>query len=567
MREIITTKIIDRSDASRSLLTISMIVEWIRKYIEKHGRKPTLKDGYIEFTKNETWSKIDTNLREGNRGLPGNSSLAKLIETEFGIRGYHNPLSLTKELIIDWIKQHFKKYDKKPTMSDGVVEFAIDEYKGITWGTVNIHLWQGGRGLLGGSSLADLNAEILGTRNHKKLPTLTEEVICKWISQFNHKYGSYPTTKHGIIEFSDDEYKGETWERIDVSLQEGNRGLPGKSSLGKLIEEKFGIRIYRKSLLPSYCKSTLLTLDIIRFWIQSYINKYGTKPTEKRGIIEFADEEHIGITWQTVAFAMSRGTRGLQERISLAQFIAKEFGIANHRSLEPFTTVIIKDWVSKFIKKYGRKPTANDGIIEFTKSGYDNITWATLDSAFNKGSRGLIGQSSLAEFIKENFGIKNHNYPPPISLYYLDVWIKKYMNLHGRKPIVQSGIVEFVDGQYKGITWAAINSALQKGRRGLPGGISLPQYIEARFEIKRSGNPPPLTESVILDWARQYIAKYKKNPTVQTGIIEFTEDEYKDETWRAVDAALRRGSRTLAGKSSLANLIHDKFGIKNHVKV
>ncbi len=263
---------------------------------------------------------------------------------------------------------------------------------------------------------------------------------------------------------------------------------------------------------------------------------------------------------------MTRGSRGFQKGDSLAQFIAREFKIPNHRSSKPLTGEIIKNWVDQFIQKHERKPTRNDGVIEFAENDYKNTKWTTVDSSLKNGRRGLPGESSLAEFIKEHFGIKNRNYPPEISIDQVCVWIQKYIDMNGKKPTVKSGPIKFAEGPHEGITWAAVNSALQGSRRGLSGRISLPQLIEKRFEIKRSGNPPPLSESIILIWVRKYIEKYGKKPTAKSGSIEFAKGKYKRETWLAVDAALRRGTRSLTAQSSLANLIHDKLGLKNHLK-
>jgi len=48
-------------------------------YRDRHGRWPTLWRGAIEDAPGETWAAADAALKRGGRGLPGGSSLAKLL--------------------------------------------------------------------------------------------------------------------------------------------------------------------------------------------------------------------------------------------------------------------------------------------------------------------------------------------------------------------------------------------------------------------------------------------------------------------------------------------------------
>jgi len=68
----------------RKLLTKDRIVEWIEEYRSRTGQLPTTRSGEILGT-DESWANINSALREGHRGLPGGSSLLKLLR-EIGLK-------------------------------------------------------------------------------------------------------------------------------------------------------------------------------------------------------------------------------------------------------------------------------------------------------------------------------------------------------------------------------------------------------------------------------------------------------------------------------------------------
>jgi hypothetical protein len=59
---------------------------------------------------------------------------------------------LIRRKILKWADHHFNRTGKWPTCESGPVADAPGE----TWSAVNLALWQGFRGLPGGSSLATL---------------------------------------------------------------------------------------------------------------------------------------------------------------------------------------------------------------------------------------------------------------------------------------------------------------------------------------------------------------------------------------------------------------------------
>ena len=94
-------------------------------------------------------------------------------------------------------------------------------------------LYQGHRGLPKGSSLAKLLAEHRGVRNAGDPPPFTLSEILTWIDAHKQRTGDWPRVRSGPIEESPDE----TWLRVDTALVRGFRGLPGGTSLARLIRE------------------------------------------------------------------------------------------------------------------------------------------------------------------------------------------------------------------------------------------------------------------------------------------------------------------------------------------
>ncbi len=54
-------------------------MEWAKAHYASTGRWPSTQDGTVSQSPEETWSAIAQAIRHGYRGLPGGSSLAKLL--------------------------------------------------------------------------------------------------------------------------------------------------------------------------------------------------------------------------------------------------------------------------------------------------------------------------------------------------------------------------------------------------------------------------------------------------------------------------------------------------------
>jgi hypothetical protein len=110
-----------------------------------------------------------------------------------------------------------------------------------------------------------------------------------------------------------------------------------------------------------------------------------------------------------------------------------------------------------------------------------------------------------------------------------------------------------------GETWNAIHKALIRGRRGLPGGSSLPQFLETHRGVRNNLNVPLLTVAQLLRWADAHHKRTGQWPIRTSGAVLGVPNE----TWAAVDAALRVGARGLTGGSSLARLLARRREVRN----
>ena len=61
---------------------LSQILKWAEAHRLRTGQWPKVKSGEMYDILGEKWANIDAALSQGRRGLPGGSSLAKLIASQ-----------------------------------------------------------------------------------------------------------------------------------------------------------------------------------------------------------------------------------------------------------------------------------------------------------------------------------------------------------------------------------------------------------------------------------------------------------------------------------------------------
>src|SRR5207244_5310772 len=96
------------------------------------------------------------------------------------------------------------------------------------------------RGLPAGSSLARLLAERRGAVRRRWRPELTVEQILRWADAHLARSGRWPAPTSGSIPGTD-----ENWGAIQQALVHGCRGLPGGTSIPRLLAQARGAP-YRK---------------------------------------------------------------------------------------------------------------------------------------------------------------------------------------------------------------------------------------------------------------------------------------------------------------------------------
>jgi hypothetical protein len=98
---------------------------------------------------------------------------------------------------------------------------------------------------------------------------------------------------------------------------------------------------------------------------------------------------------------MAAGKCGLPKGTTLADFIEAELGMPNPKAVKDFTEEMVLGWVKKFINEYKRRPTVNDGVIEFAEGLFSGMTWRLLNNHLHRGGRGFNKGGSLYKLIKQ----------------------------------------------------------------------------------------------------------------------------------------------------------------------
>jgi hypothetical protein len=216
-----------RRNSCLPLLTIAQILAWADAYFRRTGKWPKPTSGPVWGVPGQTWQGIEMALRFGFRGLPGGSSLAQLLAKERGVRNPARLPRLTRRQILAWADAYFRRTGRWPSHDSG----PIAGVPGETWSTVEKALRNGRRGLKGGSSLAKLLAEAGRKPNWSALPPLSVKQILAWAEAYYRRHGKWPHVRSGRVA----EAPENSWRMIDRALRAGRRGLPGGTTLARLL--------------------------------------------------------------------------------------------------------------------------------------------------------------------------------------------------------------------------------------------------------------------------------------------------------------------------------------------
>jgi hypothetical protein len=216
--------------AGPRLLTLAQVLAWADQHHQRTGQWPRATSGPVPGQPGEDWEHIDRALRNGKRGLPGGTSLARLLALCRGARNRHSLPRLTEDLIAAWAQAYRKRTGRWPAHRREEVEEAPGEW----WCNIDGALRRGGRGLPGGSSLRDLLCRRFGLRRRRAAaPPLTVEQVLAWADAHRARTGRWPHALSGPVA----EAPEESWRAVNLALWQGHRGLPGGTSLSRLLDE------------------------------------------------------------------------------------------------------------------------------------------------------------------------------------------------------------------------------------------------------------------------------------------------------------------------------------------
>jgi hypothetical protein len=208
------------------------ILAWADAHHRRTGVWPTRKSGPILQMPSETWRKVDAALRYGGRGLKGGSSLARFLAEQRSKRIHKDLPPLSYKKIVRWAQAHYERSGRWPNVASGPVQDVPSEH----WKLIDSALRLGLRGLRGGTSLLRLLVRKCGARDKMRPPPLGEEQILAWADLHLGRTGAWPNEDSGPIA----DTPGETWSSVNKALIRGKHGLPGGSSLAKLLAQKGG---------------------------------------------------------------------------------------------------------------------------------------------------------------------------------------------------------------------------------------------------------------------------------------------------------------------------------------
>ncbi len=508
-------------------LTVARILAWADAHRRRTGDWPSKLSGPVRDAPGETWSGIDDALKRGGRGLPGGSSLPKLLAARRGRRHVRYQPPVTGAQILTWVDDHYKRHGVWPSAHSGPVHGAPGE----NWASIDKALEYGRRGLRGGTTLPRFLARHRGRPYQSKGPPLTEARIVRWARAHRARTGRWPTPASGPVAG----VRGEHWQKVNHALSAGLRGLTGGTTLLKLLGDRCGARHPR--FPPRLNEKQILA------WADAHRRRTGDWPTETSGPVAGAPGE----TWSAIQGGLSSGGRGLHGGSSIARLLARHRGRRHKHEAPRLTQQQVLAWADAHRARTGDWPAARSGPV----AQADGETWSGVNSALTRGQRGLKGGMTLVGLLARHRGRRDQLNPPRLTQQQILAWADAFYARTGDWPSRQSGRLE----EDRHERWSALNAALVKGIRGLRGGSSLVKLLSTHRRVLYRRKGLPLARSDILEWAAAHHELTGRLPDERSGPVRGAPGE----NWAAIDAALRAGTRTLPGRSSLAELLETQY--------
>jgi len=354
--------------------------------------------------------------------------------------------------------------------------------------------------------------------------------ILAWADEWFERTGKWPQRTSGLIPGS----LGEKWQNMENNLRRAGRGLPLQTTLAQLLAEHRGKR--NRKDLPPY------TVEQVLAWADAHYQSTGAWPKHMAGAIAAAPGE----TWAAVETALQKGQRGLPGGSSLAQVLTEHRGMRNEKALPSLTEHQVLAWADAHHQRERKWPTSDSGAIPDAPGE----TWSGVETALQRGGRGFPGESSLARLLARHRGKRNLKAVPALTEEHILAWADAHHQRTGQWPSKSSGPVVGAPGE----TWLAVHSALNRGRRGLPGGSTLAQLLTCHRGVRNVQALPALTEEQVHAWAEEHYRRTGQWPNKSSGPVVGAPGE----TWLAVNASLRVGRRGLPGGSSLGRFLAER---------
>jgi len=520
-----------KAATEKPALTVEQILAWADEWKLRTGGWPNAKSGAIPDTQ-ETWAGIAHALNRGHRGLNvQRCSLPQLLHDFRGVRNRMALGSLSEEQILGWADRYFEHHGAWPTQASGDIPGTYD-----SWAGVGIALRNGARGLRRHISLANLLWEKRSVPNKANRPKLSIEQILRWSDEHKTRTGVWPDQNSGQVHGT-----AETWGGIQVALTGGNRGLRGESSIRLLLHEHRGV--------PHLLRQPRLSVVQILRWADDYHRMAGRWPKNKKTSDKISGTDD---SWASIDAALRAGRRGLRKS-SLADLLEKHRGVRNHLKARPLTVKQILRWADRHRRKTGDWPIAESGQI----IGARGEKWSSVQAALSQGTRDLPGGDSLSRLLGRERGVRNRLDTPKLTVRRILAWADAHHQNHGDWPTVGDR-----RGPAAGENWNAINAALERGSRGLPGGSSLATLLAEKRGVRRGRHTQRLTVNMIAKWAKAHHKRTGKWPTLSSGLVHGT-----NERWNNLDQLLAKGLRGLPGGQRLASVLADYCGVRNHLNI
>jgi len=211
-------------------------------------------------------------------------------------------------------------------------------------------------------------------------------------------------------------------------------------------------------------KHLRVTVPQVLAWSDAYHAQHDRWPTRRSGEIPGSR-----YTWSVINSSLYYGHHGLPKGLTLARFLKEHRGVQLPQPPAPLSEEQIATWADAFFASNGKLPTGNSGRIPGTRE-----TWSSVIHALARGNRGLRTRSTLGQLLARQRGVRNRKFPPMLLEQQILTWARKHHALTGRWPTTKSGPIAAAPGE----TWSAVETALYRGRRGLPSGLSLARLLK-----------------------------------------------------------------------------------------